>query len=190
MKTQTSYTPLFAQAVTHLLKIEGEYIYDSDDAGGETKYGISKRQYPHLNIASIRIEDAKAIYYRDYWRAYRCDELERFSPRVACFLFDSVVNHRPKVAIKFLQAALKVSVDGIIGKQTLGAIKQISCNARMVEAFLERCFMYRADFYHDLVIENPSQDKFFMGRMRRLFSLQRFIYCEFVITHKEGEKNG
>lgn len=176
--TNTTFSKIFIIAVTHLLKIEGGYVNDPDDAGGETNFGVSKRQYPHLNIASLTSDEAIAIYHRDYWLFYQCDKIEIFSPSVACFLFDAVVNHRPKTAIKFLQAAFKVSVDGIMGKQTLGAIRQVSNDRELASVFLTRCFMYRADFYHDLVIDKPSQDKFFMGWMRRLFSLQQHIERE------------
>ena len=178
MKTKKPQSTIFTKAVIHLLKLEGGYVNDPNDAGGETKYGISKRQYPHLDIVNLTTADAIAIYHRDYWLAYQCDNIEAFSPSIACFLFDSVVNHRPKTAAKFLQAALKVSVDGIIGNQTLAAIKQVSHDRELAGAFLTRCFMYRADFYHDLVIDKPSQDRFFMGWVRRLFSLQQFIERE------------
>jgi len=180
MKTQTIYTPLFTSFVTHLIKIEGGYVNNPKDAGKETKYGISKRQYPHLNIASLTKEDAIAIYHRDYWLFYKCDEVAESSPALACFYFDSLVNHRPKTAKRILQSGLRVLADGIVGKNTMSAIRQIGSSNKATRVFIARCFMFRADFYHDLVLDKPSQDEFFMGWMKRLFVLQQFIESEVI----------
>ena len=40
----------FSEAITFILDHEGGYVDDKTDPGGETKFGISKRQYPNLNI--------------------------------------------------------------------------------------------------------------------------------------------
>lgn len=178
MDTNKTYPELFLKAVNHVLKIEGGYVDDPSDAGGETNYGISKRQYPHLNIRALTLDGAIAIYYSDYWQAYGCGQLP---PVIGCFLFDSVVNHRPKTAIKFIQSAYRVSVDGVIGDETLGAIRRFANNEDYVNNKLTLSLAYRADFYHDLAVEKPSQERFIMGWMRRLFLLQEFINTE--VTH-------
>src|SRR5690606_28008981 len=54
----------FRRAVEVVLKHEGGYVNNPSDPGGETKYGISKRSYPELDIANLTQEDAIAIYYR------------------------------------------------------------------------------------------------------------------------------
>ena len=63
----------FAKSLNFVLKWEGEYSNDPSDPGGETKYGISKRAYPELDIKSLTKEDAARIYYRDYWQPLDCD---------------------------------------------------------------------------------------------------------------------
>jgi lysozyme family protein len=57
----------FNAAFLLVVGAEGGYVDDPNDPGGETKYGISKREYPSLNISALTIDDAKAIYLRDYW---------------------------------------------------------------------------------------------------------------------------
>ena len=42
----------FDRAFELLIGSEGGYVNDPHDPGGETKYGISKRSYPTLDIAS------------------------------------------------------------------------------------------------------------------------------------------
>jgi lysozyme family protein len=174
METQDTNS-LFQLAVKHVLKLEGGYVYDPADAGGETNFGISKRQYPNLNIDKLTKADAVAIYHRDYWLAYSCDKL----PAVfAVFLFDSAVNHRPKTAVKFLQHAFRVTPDGYIGPKTIRAINQFSKNTEHTAEKLKIAFAYRADFYHDLCVDKPSQERFVLGWFTRLFSLQQFILTE------------
>ena len=80
-----------------------------------------------------------------------------------------------------MQNAYRVSVDGILGPETLGALKRFADNRDYIDNKLTLSLAYRADFYHDLAVENPSQERFIMGWMRRLFLLQKFIYTE--VTH-------
>lgn len=66
----------FEQAIAFTLSWEGGYVNDPNDPGGETKYGISKKSYGHLDIKNLTVEQAEAIYYEDYWlpsRAYLDD---------------------------------------------------------------------------------------------------------------------
>ena len=57
----------FYQEIKHVLKREGGYVNDPDDPGGETKYGISKRAHPDVDIASLTPESAAEIYKDYYW---------------------------------------------------------------------------------------------------------------------------
>ena len=49
---------IFDHAVKEILRHEGGYVDDPVDRGGETKYGISKRSYPDLDIANLTLEQA------------------------------------------------------------------------------------------------------------------------------------
>src|SRR5690606_21344731 len=114
----------FLRAVEVVLKHEGGYVHDPRDPGGETKYGISKRSYPELDIARLTREDAIAIYYRDWWQRYGYDRLQ--NDAIATKLLDMAVNMGPATAHRLLQEALvflgyDIAVDGIIGLQTIGA---------------------------------------------------------------------
>lgn len=46
----------FTKAMQFISKWEGEYSNDPFDPGGETKYGISKRAYPNLDIKNLTKE--------------------------------------------------------------------------------------------------------------------------------------
>ena len=57
----------FERAFSYVLQNEGVYVNDLDDIGGETKYGISKRSYPNLDIKNLTLEEAQKIYFCNYW---------------------------------------------------------------------------------------------------------------------------
>jgi lysozyme family protein len=79
----------FEKAIEFTLKWEGGYSNDPTDPGGETKYGISKRAHPNLDIANLTLEDAKNIYRTEYWDASGCNNLSEPFDMV---VFDAAVN--------------------------------------------------------------------------------------------------
>jgi lysozyme family protein len=106
----------FNTAVELILKHEGGYVDHPEDPGGETKFGISKRAYPDLEIASLSEHDAKEIYREDYWNKIKGDELPF---PLALLTFDAAVNSGRKRASKWLQQAVSAKCDGIIGDKTV-----------------------------------------------------------------------
>ena len=70
--------------------VEGGYVNDPVDPGGETKYGISKRSYPQVDIKNLTLDGAAEIYERDFWNRMRLSELT--SQRIAWKVFDIEVN--------------------------------------------------------------------------------------------------
>lgn len=106
----------FESAVRLVLDIETDRVTnDPNDPGGLTKYGISKRAYPDLDIANLTEAQAVEIYRRDYWNKCRGDELP---PAVACVVFDCAVNQGLREAGLILQRSLRITADGVIGSQT------------------------------------------------------------------------
>ena len=113
----TYFDECFAKLIGH----EGGYVFDARDPGGETKFGISKRAYPNIDIHALTLDGAKSIYRKDYWQRCRCDELPQ---GVAFDVFDAAVNSGPGQAIRWLQRAVGVADDGIIGPVTLAAVRK------------------------------------------------------------------
>lgn len=108
----------FDKAFEILIGHEGGYVNDANDRGGETRYGISKRAYPHIDIANLTLAQAKDIYRNDYWDKAKCSSLP---PDLALLVFDAAVNNGASTAIRWLQQAAGVVSDGIIGPQTVAA---------------------------------------------------------------------
>jgi lysozyme family protein len=142
------------------------YVNDPLDHGGETKFGIAKNDNPDLNIANLTWSQAEAVYYDRYWITGLCDNL---NARVGVLHFDSCVNHGVSRAKKFLQRAVGVTEDGIIGKITLAALSAID----PIDLCNKICDI-RAKYYQDIVANNPSQSHFLNGWLRRITEMRAF----------------
>lgn len=125
----------FDGCMVELFRHEGGYVNHKQDPGGETNYGISKRSYPSLNIKGLTKAAAKQIYKRDFWDKVRGDELPTGLDNVT---FDPAVNSGPSRGVKWLQAALGVQQDGVIGPATLTAAKQADPYATVRKACSKR----------------------------------------------------
>lgn len=97
----------FDDAFTRLLGHEGGYSNNPKDPGGETNWGISKRSYPDVDIKNLTIDQAKAIYLRDFW-----NPIGNAHPAIKFQAFDFAVNSGIGTAIRKLQAAIGVADDG------------------------------------------------------------------------------
>ena len=109
----------FDKAFQITVGVEGGYVNDPADPGGETKFGVCKRAHPDIDIKALTLDQAKDIYRRDYWQSASCDSMPE---RIGHLVFDCAVHHGVKTAIKLLQRALKVADDGEFGPVTRGQL--------------------------------------------------------------------
>lgn len=131
----------FDEAFTKLIGHEGGYTVGVGDPGGETKYGISKRSYPSLDIKALTIAESKAIYKRDFWGPAGCDAVP---DGVKFDLFDTAVNSGVKTAVKLLQRAVGEVDDGVLGPRTLQALQSMPA-PRLVARFNGQRLKYMTD---------------------------------------------
>jgi lysozyme family protein len=135
----------FDLAFEHVINIEGGYVNDPHDPGGETRYGISKRAYPNVDIKQLTLAEAKEIYRRDYWSRIRGDELPA---GIALCLFDYAVNSGLSQAIRTLQRSLGVTADGDFGPATMAALKARNARTLIVDFQAERMlFLTKLDTF-------------------------------------------
>ena len=107
-----------------------------------TKYGISAKQYPRLDIFNLTLEGARRIYRSDYWDRVHGDELP---PGVAYVAFDAEVNTGR--GVKWLQDASGTVADGIWGPNTRRAVARAS---RDPERLMRDINAHRLDHYMQL----------------------------------------
>ena len=108
----------FDTAFDRLIGHEGGYVSNSSDPGGETRWGISKRSYPNVDIKNLTRTGAKDIYRVDFWARIRADALP---DGVAYQLFDFAVNSGIETAVRYFQRALGVADDGHWGPASQSA---------------------------------------------------------------------
>jgi lysozyme family protein len=129
----------FNEFVEFILEHEGGYVNHPKDPGGETKYGIAKKFYPELDIKNLTVDQAKEIYFNDYWKKNKCDQMH---PAVALLVFDSTVNQGFVAAGKILQRSLRITDDGIIGPQTLSKVNNTNPMIVIKEFTSQRALYY------------------------------------------------
>jgi lysozyme family protein len=80
----------FNRIFSFTIKWEGgsKYTNDPDDPGGGTKYGISQKNNPYVDVKTLTEEEAKEIYKTKYWNPVTKGEDDNLD--MACF--DTAVN--------------------------------------------------------------------------------------------------
>lgn len=149
-------TATFQRAVEYLIeRIEGggEVIFDS---GGLTRWGISGKAHPLLDIRNLTKEEAIGIYWQEYWEANHCGLLP--GP-LSLMVFDGCVNASAVGVIRLLQSLVRVREDGVIGKATANAVWNYPTQAELRARFTE----IRLRHYESLVKEKPSYVKYIHG---------------------------
>lgn len=136
----------FSKAFEFVMKWEGGSLItkDPDDPGGTTKYGITKRSYPSLNIEKLTEEDAKSIYFQDYWRKSGADIQK--AP-IGIVIFDTAVN--------------------------LG-VSRARRLAIQAEFDVPTMIRLRKEYYLKLAEINPVMKKYLKGWMNRVDALAAF----------------
>lgn len=116
----------FDRSFTALLGNEGGYTNNPNDPGGETMWGITvatARQNGYDGpMHDMPVDAAKDIYRKRYWRP----EFDQMPYAVAFQVFDAAVNSGPTEAIKWLQKALGINDDGVIGQVTMAALNKVA----------------------------------------------------------------
>lgn len=152
----------FDQAFDRLIGHEGGHANHPSDPGGETMWGVTARvARAHGYQGDMRFlprDTAKAIYLTDYWTPVRADALP---VAVRYTVFDAAVNSGVKQTVKWLQRALGVGEDGVMGQLTLSAA-QAASGAALVARFNGE----RLDFMTSL----PTWGAFGRGWARRVAS--------------------
>jgi uncharacterized protein (TIGR02594 family) len=126
----------FEVALEAILPLEGGYTNHPRDPGGPTNKGITLAEYATFlgerrtkdseagliaKLKAIPDEHVRAIYRRSYWEPAQCPEVPL---PIAVFLMDTAVLHGVPKARRYLQEALGVEVDGVLGPKTLAAAQK------------------------------------------------------------------
>lgn len=121
----------FNKEFQKVILAEGGYVNDSDDAGGETYLGISRRNNPNwigwevideekkkgLKYINDRLKRDKSLtnaanllYKQKYWDVLELDDIP--SQKIAHQLFDTAVNCGITTAIRIAQQITMMTITG------------------------------------------------------------------------------
>ena len=163
-----------SQIIKKVLEREGgdKITYDKTDRGGTTKYGISKRSNPDVDIENLTEDEAVLIYLKKYWVPSKASDMPE---ALQDMYFDMVVNFGQRRAVKILQEAcnhkigrntskdvIMLAVDGLIGPKTLKASKSLE---------KDRLMAFRIFHYSKICIKNDVMMKYYYGWVRRATSI-------------------
>ncbi len=163
---------MFPAAVALVIELEGgeKLLSDPQDPGGLTKYGISQRANPDVDVRTLSRLQAEQIYKARYWDPIRGDELPW---PLALVVFDAAVNCGLDAAVQMLQIAVGVRNDGILGPETLSAARRVSS----IEALIQLSCR-RIEYYQRIVDRRPASLKYLRGWRVRLLR----VLCHAVAT--------
>lgn len=135
----------------------GGYTNDPTDPGGETKYGIAKHSHPDVDIKNLTLDQAKAIYFDEYWLRNRCDTM---SLGLSVAYFDTCVN--------------------LGGGRAWGLLVDSRASQSMDDlAAVSLLLNERRDYYTDLVNKRSVMGKYLKGWLSRVEQLRD--YCEGIV---------
>jgi len=167
----------FDEAIQHVVTSEGGFTDDPDDhgnwTGGEigvgilkgTKWGISAKSYPTLDIKNLTRPMAIKIYLNDFWLRYR---IAAYPDNIRLHMLDVSVNSGNSRAVKILQRAAGFTgddIDGEAGPQTMKAAASVDVWEYASE---------RNDFYVIYADQNPGKRKYLKGWIRRVLKVTQF----------------
>jgi lysozyme family protein len=127
-----------AKALTRVLVYEGGKVDDPRDPGGRTNQGVTQRVYnayrqrqgqPIRDVYLITPGEVAAIYDGQYWDKIKGDDLPG---GVDFVVFDGAVNSGPVQAVKWLQRALGIKADGIVGSVTVQTCREHPDHDRLI----------------------------------------------------------
>ena len=154
----------FSEALEVILHHEGGYVNHPKDPGGETNLGVTKRVYEDFGgekeMKDLTKEDVEPIYKKNYWDRVKGDDLPE---GLDLCIFDFAVNAGPGRAAKFIQRLVNTTVDGGIGPNTLGKIKEY-VDHYGINQTIESYALMRQNYYESL----SNFDTFGKGWTRRV----------------------
>ncbi len=175
------YPVNFQAALGYLMSNEGGFIYDPADSGGPTKFGITietlrcSRNFPvtELDVKCLTIEEAAAIYKREYWDRLYLDQVKEF--KIACAMFDIAVVRGCSISARYAQEAVcqiaySIRIDSKIGPATVEALNFVNPRhfVTVMAELTEKGFA-------EVVLAKPKNQRFAKGwmlRARRLLKLR------------------
>ena len=165
----------YLTAVDKLLEQEGGYVNDHNDSGGETNYGICKRDNPNIDIKGLTRESAEQYYLEHYWTKYGFDKIA--NDQIASYWFNHAVNCGIGPITKIVQTVIQdimqqsnifhksITVDGVPGPETIALLNEYWKPEKLLNV-KEKLWGH----YERIMEANPNDEKYRQGWWTRCYS--------------------
>lgn len=166
-----------AKIINDIIEVEGGYVNDPSDSGGETNFGITirvARSYGYTGaMIDLPRQTAFDIYADKYWNKVCGDQIKKLSESICAEVVDTAVNMGPGRAGKFLQRCLNVLnnrtklypdlvVDGAIGRNTIKALA-LYLKYRDEKTMVKALDSLQGAFYITLAERREKDERFVYG---------------------------
>lgn len=180
--------------ITRYSAIEGGYVFDPKDLGGETNHGVTKAlaEYHKKDLVAkfgwdgtmknLSKDMAYWIYDVAFWTKMRCDDLFAIHPLLADKVFDIGINGGRIRGIGFMQEFLNVmnneqklykdlTVDGGNGNITMTALNGYvkARGAAGIKILLHGLIARQTAHYLEISIGREANERFAYGWYTRAF---------------------
>jgi lysozyme family protein len=169
-----------ADIINGIITVEGGYVNDPKDSGGETKYGWTKKALQaegwYGAVADLTKEEAFDLYYRRFVVRSGYREVLFVSDSVGAELVDTSVNLGEFWAGSFLQKSLNafnngqahypdIKEDGIVGRNTLKALEKFLRHrgSEGEKTLLKAMNVLQGARYIELCVKYPKNERFAYG---------------------------
>jgi lysozyme family protein len=122
----------------------------------------------------LRVDDtfAAAIYAGVYWTPVA--PVADVAPRLAVAVFDGAVQHGPHRAVILLQKAIAANPDGVVGRLTLGLLRQ-ALVAHGELGVVARYLGLRVQFYEHIMLDKPHLQENRRGWQARINAVAAYL---------------
>ena len=161
-----AYSPEFLAAVERVLADEGGYSSNPADPGGATKFGISARSNPGVDIAALTRDAAIEIYWREWWQRFGFAQLPA---AVASKTFDLAVNVGASNAIECLRRALRACGSPVTEPGSLGLVTIVASRCADPHALMAALRSEAAGHYRLVAANQKRGADFLKGWLNRAY---------------------
>jgi lysozyme family protein len=174
---------LFREAIKHVLNIEGGYVNDPADSGGETNHGVTletARANGYIGpMKDMTIVDALRIAKTAFWDTMNLDTVAGFDYALALVMLRAGYHCGPGQASKWLQTALNaanneqklwkdISVDGGVGPHTIMALQAMNSRRGYegMKVLRKAVNCQYGAFLTELTMKRQKDERFWYGWMK------------------------
>lgn len=186
----------FDKAYKGTMDIEGGYVNDPVDRGGETYKGISRRYHPYwpgweiidgykpFKSPSVLYKDSelnaltKKFYEFEFWIKPGLDKVHQVSEVLAEKIFDTGINVGMVRACKWLQSSMNllnrnekyypdIIVDGVVGPNTIRVLHQ-ALKHNELKRLIVVFAVHQGEHYKSIMERDKTQERY-VGWFDRLY---------------------